>query len=133
MNIDPIADMLTRIRNALQARHSTVDMPASRMKVAISRILKQEDYIEDFMEVEQDNMSYKLLRIYLRYDDSGKPMIQGLKRVSRGGRRVYSGSKRIPRTLDGIGMTLLSTSRGIMTDRQARKENVGGEVLAKIW
>jgi len=132
---DPIADMLTRIRNASARQHSEVVMPSSRVREAIARILKEEGYIEDY-EVEEGE-SYPLLRIRLKYLVQGtrfrRPAIQGLRRISRPSRRVYVGADEIPSALSGLGICILSTSQGIMTDREARKRHIGGELLCEIW
>ncbi|MFW6324359.1 MAG: 30S ribosomal protein S8 [Desulfovibrionales bacterium] len=124
--VDPIADFLTRIRNAHSALHRTVDVPASKAKQAMAEILKEEGYVEDFAARDRD------LRIQLRYMD-GKPLIAGLKRVSKPGRRVYVGSSDIPLVQNGLGICILSTSRGILEGSKARAENVGGELLCEVW
>lgn len=131
MNVsDPIADMLTRIRNASRARHEDVLVPASRTKLAIARILKDEGFIDDFSEVQDGPRS--LLRIRLRY--VGKvPVVSGLKRISKPGLRVYAAKTDIPRVLGGLGVVIVSTSQGIMTGQQARKGQLGGEILAYVW
>lgn len=128
---DPLADMLTRIRNANTARHSKVDVPASKIKVSLAKILKDEGYVKNYKLIK--DRKHGLLRIYLRYDDSKEGIITGLKRVSKPGRRVYVGSREIPPVLNGMGIAVLSTPKGIMTDRQAREEQVGGELLCNIW
>ncbi len=128
---DPIADMLARIRNALMARHKEVKIPCSKMKVAIARILKDEGYIEDF-KVTKDKPQ-PVIVITLKYDEAGKPVITGLKRISKPGRRIYVGRKEIPRVLSGMGIAILSTPKGVMTDRQARRLRVGGEVICYVW
>lgn len=127
---DPIADMLTRIRNAMTARHDVVEVPASRVKVDIARILKAEGFIADY---EVDKKVPARIRIRLRYGDRKQGIITGLRRVSRPGLRVYSRRAEIPRVQGGLGIAILSTSRGIMTGREARKAGVGGEVLCYIW
>ncbi|MBX3030028.1 MAG: 30S ribosomal protein S8 [Chloroflexi bacterium] len=131
MNIsDPIADMLTRIRNASRARHDDVLVPASRTKLAIARILKDEGFIEDFSEVAEGPRSF--LRIQLKY--VGRvPVVSGLKRISKPGLRVYAAKTDIPRVLGGLGVVIVSTSQGIMTGQQARKGQLGGEILAYVW
>jgi small subunit ribosomal protein S8 len=131
MNVsDPIADMLTRIRNASRARHEEVSVPASRTKLAIARILKEEGFIEDFSEVREGPRMD--LRIRLRY--VGKvPVVSGLKRISKPGLRVYAPKTDIPRVLGGLGLVIVSTSQGIMTGAQARKGQLGGEILAYVW
>jgi len=127
---DPIADYLTRIKNALKAKHRFVDIPASKMKQAISQILLEKKFIAGYKFIE-DNRQGKI-RILLRYQN-GKPVISGLRRISKPGLRVYKGAKELPRVLGGLGIVIVSTSRGIMTDVQARKLNVGGEVIVYIW
>ena len=127
---DPIADMLTRIRNAIQAKHDTVSMPASKEKKEIARILKAEGYIKDYT-VEGDVK--KTMTITLKYGPNKQKVISGLKRISSPGLRVYAKADKLPRVLNGLGIAIISTSHGIMTDREARAKNVGGEVLAYIW
>lgn len=127
---DPIADMLTRIRNAQSAGREMVELPSSKMKTEIVRILKREGYIRDFSIEGGDK---KTLRLYLKYIEGDEPAIRGLKRVSRPGLRNYTAQKEMPKVLGGMGIMVLSTSKGIMTDRDARKQNVGGEVLCSIW
>ena len=132
MNItDPIADMLTRIRNANSAKHKTVDVPASKMKTAIAEILFREGYIKSFEVISNENQG--IIRITLKYDEKGTRVIDGIKRISKPGLRVYAGKEELPKVLNGLGIAIISTSKGIMTDKQARKENIGGEVLAYIW
>ncbi|MDH7486673.1 MAG: 30S ribosomal protein S8 [Anaerolineae bacterium] len=131
MMTDPIADMLTRIRNALMARHRQVLVPSSKMKVAIARILKQEGFIRHFDVSKQG--AQPMLRIILKYDDNGAPVLRGLKRMSKPGRRIYANRQGVPRVQSGLGVAILSTSRGVMTDRQARQLGVGGEVICYIW
>ena len=132
MTSDPIADMLTRIRNANTAKHDTVDIPASKIKVAIAGILLDEGYITKYDIIEDDN--FKTIRITLKYGaDKNEKIITGLKRISKPGLRVYAKSEELPRVLNGLGIAIISTSKGIMTDKEARKENIGGEVLAYIW
>ena len=128
---DPIADMLARIRNAVSAKHSRVDVPASKLKVEIARILKEEGYINNF--VLKGEGAKRMIRIFLRYDARGTSSITHLQRVSRPGRRVYVGSHQIPRVLGGYGINIVSTSRGLMSGKTARKENIGGEVLAEVY
>ena len=128
---DPIADMLARIRNAVSAKHSRVDIPASKVKLEIARILKEEGYINNF--VIKGEGAKKIVRIFLRYDARGTSSITYLARVSRPGRRVYVGSHEIPRVLGGYGINIVSTSRGLMSGKTARKENVGGELLAEVY
>mgnify|MGYP001115733778 CR=1 FL=1 len=131
---DPIADMLTRIRNALMARHSEVAMPYSQMKEQLARVLQQEGYIEGYKVV--DEKPCKMLRIKLKYVGTRrqrKPVISGLQRVSKPGRRVYAGYREIPWVKSGMGIAILSTPRGVMTDHRARRERVGGEILCYVW
>ena len=128
---DPIADMLTRMRNAIASKHSRVDIPASKLKLEIARILKEEGYNNNF--VIQGEGVKRTLRIFLRYDTRGTSSITHLSRVSRPGRRVYMGSTDIPKVLGGYGVNIVSTSRGLMSGKRARRENVGGEVLAQIY
>jgi small subunit ribosomal protein S8 len=128
---DPIADMLTRIRNALVAKHETVDVPASNMKLAIAEILQNEGYIKSYT-VNEEGVE-KMMTIVLKYGPNKQRVITGLKRVSKPGLRVYARKDKLPRVLNGLGIAIISTSRGIMTDREARKLGVGGEVLAYIW
>ena len=128
---DPVADMLARIRNSIQARHQKVDIPASNLKVEIARILKEEGYIASFKPVEEEG--HKLLRVYLKYDANNSAAITRLHRVSRPGCRVYVGRTEIPRVLGGLGINILTTPRGVMTGRQARREGVGGELLCEVW
>lgn len=128
---DPIADMLTRIRNAAGAKHETVDIPASKMKKAIAEILLEEGYIKNFQTMEDGTQG--VIRITLKYLSNKEKAIQGLRRVSKPGLRVYAGADELPRVLKGLGIAIISTSKGVMTDKQARKENVGGEVLAFVW
>ena len=129
---DPIADMLTRIRNANAAKHDTVDVPASKMKTAIAEILFKEGYIAKYTVVEDGTK--KNLHITLKYGaDKNEKIISGIKRISKPGLRVYAGADELPRVLKGLGIAIISTSKGVMTDKQARKEHVGGEVLAFVW
>ncbi|HKX18083.1 MAG TPA: 30S ribosomal protein S8 [bacterium] len=130
MITDPIADMLTRIRNAMTARHDTVSLPTSRMKLEIAKILKNEGFIADF---ELDKKAPQQLRLQLRYGERKTGVITGLRRISRPGLRIYRGRTAIPRVRGGLGVAILSTSRGVMTDRDARRAGVGGEVLCFIW
>ncbi len=132
MNVtDPIADMLTRVRNASQARHATVDIPFSGMKLAIAKILEQEGYILGF-DIKEDGPR-KTLRVQLKYDDERQPVVNGVRRVSRPGRRVYAGMHDIPRVFGGMGTVVISTNRGVMTGREARRRHLGGELLAEVW
>ena len=129
---DPIADMLTRIRNANTAKHDTVDIPASKMKIAIADILVDEGYVAKYDIIEENN--FKTIHVTLKYGaDKNEKIISGLKRISKPGLRVYAGKDKIPYVLGGLGIAILSTSQGIVTDRQARKLEVGGEVLAFVW
>ena len=128
---DPIADMLTRIRNAGSARHESVDVPASKMKKAIAQILLDEGYIKNFQLV--DDGAQGLIRIALKYQGSRNQAISGLKRVSKPGLRVYAGAQELPKVLRGLGVAIVSTSKGVMTDKKARELNIGGEVLAFVW
>jgi small subunit ribosomal protein S8 len=129
---DPISDMLTRIRNAVAAKHSRVDVPASRIKADIARILQDEGYIQGFKVVE-DGALGRTLRLFLKYGPHGERLITGIERISRPGRRVYLGREDVPDVLAGLGTNILTTSRGVMTGRQAVKAGVGGEVLCNIW
>jgi small subunit ribosomal protein S8 len=129
---DPIADMLTRIRNACNSKHRRVDMPVSNMKIEIARILKENHYITDYRTVEQEDAK-PVLRVILKYAHGGQSVIREAKRMSTPGLRRYVGSKEIPRVRNGLGMAILSTSKGIMSDRTARTTNTGGELLALIW
>ena len=128
---DSIADMLTRIRNANAAKHDTVDIPASNMKKAIAQILLDEGYIKSYSVVEDDKQG--VIRIVLKYGENKSQVISGLRRVSKPGLRIYTSCKDCPRVLKGLGIAILSTPKGVMTDKKARKENVGGELLAYIW
>ncbi|MFC1838790.1 30S ribosomal protein S8 [Thermodesulfobacteriota bacterium] len=128
---DPIADMLTRIRNALMASYETVDVPSSRMKVSIAKVLKAEGFIKNFKLVEDKKQG--IIKIYFKYDEKGEPILGGLKRVSKPGCRIYTKGDRVPQVLNGYGVNILSTSKGIVTDRQARKLGVGGEILCSVW
>jgi small subunit ribosomal protein S8 len=132
MNVtDPVADLLTRIRNGQKAKHKHVDVPASKLKRAIAEILVDKGYVRRYVDIEDNKQG--LLRIYLKYDREGGPAIHALKRISKPGLRTYANSATMPRVLNGLGIAILSTSRGIMTDKEARKANVGGEVLAYVW
>ena len=128
---DPIADMLTRIRNAIAANHTRVDIPGSKLKMEIARILKEEGYINNFV-IKGEGIKYSI-RIFLRYDAKGTSSITHLSRVSRPGRRVYVGAAEIPRVLGGYGINIVSTSKGLMSGKKARQENVGGEILAQVY
>lgn len=128
---DPIADMLTRIRNAQHARHPSVVVPRSNMKLALARLLKEEGFIDGYVEVEDDKQG--VLKLFLKYDTSDEGIIRGLERVSSPGRRVYVGKHDIPRVRNGLGVVVLTTSSGLLTDRQARKAGVGGEIVCRVW
>ena len=128
---DPVADFLTRVRNAIGARQQKVDVPASRLKLEIARILKEEGYISNFKATEEDGQ--KLLRVYLKYGPNNEATISSLNRVSKPGCRVYVGRTEIPRVLGGLGINILTTPKGVMTGRQARREGVGGEVLCEVY
>jgi small subunit ribosomal protein S8 len=135
---DPISDMLTRIRNAVQAKHVRVDMPASKLKVEIARILRDEGYIQDYKELDvpaerAGRAPRRVIRIVLKYGPRGERVITGLQRISRPGRRVYLGVSDVPPVLGGLGTNILTTSRGVMTGRAARQAGVGGEVLCNVW
>jgi len=132
MNLtDPVADFLSRIRNAIRARHPKVDVPASKLKLEIARILKEEGYIANFKATEEEG--HKILRVYLKYGPNNDAAISSVQRVSRPGCRVYVSRNEIPRVLGGMGINILTTPRGVMTGRQARKQGVGGEILCEIW
>ena len=131
MNTDPIADMLTRIRNANIVLHPSVEMPSSKLKVALAKLLKEEGFISDYSEKAEGN--FKTLTIELKYDESNKPVITNLQRVSKPGLRTYHKAKTLPQVYGGLGIAVVSTSKGLLTDRKARKENLGGEVLCYIW
>ncbi|ABK17256.1 30S ribosomal protein S8 [Syntrophobacter fumaroxidans] len=128
---DPIADFLNRIKNGQKARFDKVDIPASRMKASLSRILKEEGYIKNFKLIKDDKQG--IIRVQIKYGEHREGAITGIKRVSRPGCRVYVGHDEIPRVMNGMGIGIVSTSKGIMTDRQARKEGIGGELLCSIW
>lgn len=128
---DPLADMLTRIRNASTARQEKVDVPASRLKLEVARILKEEGYIKNYKFTKDGKQG--VIRIFLKYEENRRPVIEGLKRISRPGRRIYTEAEEIPKVLGGLGITILSTSKGVMTDQEARRLNVGGEVLCCVW
>ena len=130
MQTDPIADMLTRVRNALGARHNKVEIPASKIKIEIARILKEQGYIANYRVADDDHK--KTIKIYLRYSPDHSPIASRIERVSKSGRRVYTSSKRIPRVIGGMGINILTTSKGVMTGKQAREAGVGGEILCNI-
>jgi small subunit ribosomal protein S8 len=131
MKSDPVADLLTRIRNASRAEHEKVDIPSSRLKVRVCEILKEEGFIKNFRVLEDAKQN--TLRVYLKYGPGNEKVISGLVRVSKPGRRVYVAHDRVPSILAGMGVAIVSTSRGVVTDRDARKQKVGGEVLAYVW
>ena len=131
MTNDPISDMLTRVRNAMAARHPKVDVPASRLKAEVARILKEEGYIANYKVAEEG--AKRTIKIYLKYSAGNAPVITRIERVSRPGCRVYVGHEDIPRVQGGLGINILTTPRGVMTGREARKEGVGGELLCQIW
>ena len=131
MNTDPIADMLTRIRNANVVSHPSVELPSSKLKVALAKLLKEEGYITDYSEKVDGH--FKTLSIDLKYDEANKPVITSLKRVSKPGLRSYCKAKNLPQVMGGMGIAIVSTSKGLLTDRKARKENLGGEVLCYVY
>ena len=131
MMTDPIADMLTRIRNAVRVEKSHIDIPLSKLKKGLAEVLKREGYIWDWEEVEAE--PFGLLRLYLKYGPNGERVIQKIRRVSKPGRRVYSGSAKLKPVLNGLGITIISTSRGVISDREARQRKLGGEVLCEVW
>lgn len=128
---DPIADMLSRIRNGIQARHDRVELPASKLKVEIARILKSEGFISNYKLVEEKIQD--VLRIYLKYSEDGEPVIHGIERISRPGRRVYRNKQEIPKVLGGLGLAIVSTSKGVLAGHDAVKSGIGGEVLCQVW
>ncbi len=128
---DPIADMLTRIRNGIQSHHERVEIPASKLKVEVARILKSEGFISNYKMVENDGRPS--LRVYLKYSPEGEPVIHGIERISRPGRRVYRAKTELPRVLGGLGLSIVSTSKGVMSGSEALKSGVGGEVLCQVW
>ena len=128
---DPIADMLTRIRNANSSKHKTVDIPSSKMKVSIAEILYKEGYIKSFEEISDDKQG--IIRITLKYEEKGKRVIDGIKRISKPGLRVYANKEELPKVLNGLGIAIISTSQGLKTDKEARTLGIGGEVLAYVW
>ena len=132
MNIsDPVSDLLARLRNALSARHEKADIPSSRFKVELARILKDEGYIKNFKVM--DDRGGSLLRLYLKYDDAGNPVIHGLTRSSKPGRRLYAGKNELPEVLGGLGVAIVSTSQGLLSGNDAKKRGVGGEVVCTVW
>ena len=128
---DPIADMLTRIRNANTSKHKTVDIPASKMKTGIAEILFKEGYIKAYEEIKDENQG--IIRVTLKYDEKGNRVIDGLRRISKPGLRVYASKEELPKVLNGLGIAIISTSQGLKTDKEARQLGVGGEVLAYVW
>jgi small subunit ribosomal protein S8 len=128
---DPVADMLTRIRNGIQSHHDRVEMPASKLKVEVAKILKSEGFIANYKLVE--DKIQPILRVYLKYSEDGEPVIHGIERVSRPGRRVYRNKQEIPRVLGGLGLAIVSTSKGVLAGHDAVKNGVGGEVLCQVW
>jgi small subunit ribosomal protein S8 len=128
---DPIADMLTRIRNALMASYESVDMPSSKLKTEIAKVLKDEGYIKNFKVIADGRQG--IMRIFFKFDENGEPVITGVKRISKPGCRVYSRNDKIPKVLNGYGINIVSTSKGLMTDKQARKSKTGGEILCSVW
>ncbi|HEX8171207.1 MAG TPA: 30S ribosomal protein S8 [Thermoanaerobaculia bacterium] len=130
---DPIADMLTRIRNGITSHHERVEMPSSKLKVEVARILKSEGFISNYKVVEEDGKPQATLRVYLKYSDDGEPVIHGIERVSRPGRRVYRGKEDIPKVLGGLGLAIVSTSKGVLSGAEAARTGVGGEVLCQVW
>jgi len=133
MLTDPIADMLTRIRNANKALHETAEMPASKLKEQIARILTEEGYVRSYRVEEREGLPYKVLVVELKYGRGRERVLTGLKRISKPGRRIYAGKDRLPRVLGGMGTAILSTSRGVITSRTAESEGIGGEVICFVW
>lgn len=131
MNTDPIADMLTRIRNANTVSHESLNIPSSKLKLELAKVLKEEGYIVDYEVVDSDK--FKLINITLKYTENKKPVITNLKRISKPGLRTYCKSKKLPQVLGGLGVAIISTSKGLFTDRKARRENIGGEILCYVW
>lgn len=130
---DPIADMLTRIRNGIQAHHERVEMPNSKLKVEVARILKSEGFISNYKVVNEEGRPQATLRVYLKYSDNGEPVIHGIERISRPGRRVYRGKEDIPQVLGGLGLAIVSTSKGVLSGSEAARTGIGGEVLCQVW
>ena len=128
---DPIADMLTRIRNGITSRHERIELPSSKLKVELAKILKSEGFISNFKVVEEGTQP--TLRVYLKYSDDGEPVIHGIERISRPGRRVYRGKEEIPQVLGGLGLAIVSTSQGVLSGQEAARKGVGGEVLCQVW
>ncbi len=133
MMTDPVADMLTRIRNANKALHDRVELPSSKLKEEIARILKEEGYVRDYHVREAGELPYKVLVVELKYGRSRERVLTGVKRISKPGRRIYAGKDRLPRVLGGMGTAILSTSRGVITSRTAEREGIGGEVICFVW
>jgi len=131
MNTDPIADMLTRIRNANTVKHEAVEIPASKLKIELAKLLKEEGYIADYAIKEVGK--FKVIEVKLKYDSSNNPVITNLKRVSTPGLRTYTRAKYIPQVMNGLGIAIISTSKGLLTDRKAKRENVGGEIICYVW
>jgi small subunit ribosomal protein S8 len=130
---DPIADMLTRIRNGIQSRHERCEMPSSKLKVEVAKILKSEGFISNYKVVAEDGKPQPNLRIYLKYSTDGEPVIHGIERVSRPGRRVYRGKEELPQVLGGLGLAIVSTSKGVLSGAEAARTGIGGEVLCQVW
>jgi small subunit ribosomal protein S8 len=128
---DPVADMLTKVRNAVEVRHEKVDIPASKLKLEIVKILKTEGYIKNFKKVQEEG--HNIIRIFLKYDDQNNPVIHGMKKISTPGRRVYSGFKELPRVYNGYGTIIVSTSVGVTTGKKATEKMVGGELICTVW
>ena len=128
---DPIADMLTRIRNGITSRHERIELPSSKLKVELAKILKSEGFISNYKVVEEGPQP--TLRLYLKYSDDGEPVIHGIERISRPGRRVYRGKEEIPQVLGGLGLAIVSTSQGVLSGQEAARKGVGGEVLCQVW
>lgn len=133
MMTDPIADMLTHIRNAVRIERPRIELPLSKVKRGVAEVLKREGYIWDWREAEEEGAPYKVLSIELKYGPNGERVIRHIRRVSRPGRRVYSPANRLKPVLDGLGISIISTSRGVISDREARQRNLGGEVLCEVW
>ncbi|MDR2665851.1 MAG: 30S ribosomal protein S8 [Endomicrobium sp.] len=131
MITDPISDMFTRIRNSSIKLHEKVDIPLSKLKLEIAKILKKEGYISNFKNIEDSR--YGVLRVYLKYSTKGKAVLRGIKRVSKSSLRIYKGYEDMPKVVNGLGVTIVSTSKGLMTDRQARRDKIGGEIIGYVW
>ena len=130
---DPIADMLTRIRNGITSHHDRVEMPSSKLKVEVAKILKSEGFISNYKVVQEDGKPQASLRVYLKYSEDGEPVIHGIERISRPGRRVYRGKEDIPQVLGGLGLAIVSTSKGVLSGAEAARTGIGGEVLCQVW